>query len=659
MRKEFNEWVKDYNPNNVTLGPIIMAYLKYVWEHLDDEDGVIAPLQPGVISKYDIFVRTMEELARKSVIVNPDGHTVQTTIMTMPVYSKLLETDERMGVCEDSDASDAAKVRYILHYDERQIASCPDHQDHPKVLKVLAGKWLRKLFDEIYPDVPEQVMVWTCEMFAQKWRAVNTYKQYELHFDKAFWKIYNPEWHEGNFGSCMAKNEWEGNWTFYINSVKAHAAYITKRGSRRMVARCVVFDDVRNEQTGEHYRYAERQYSTDKREDLKMALVELLKAHGYIDINKVVGANYNDCTKIIDSFSGASLSAVTLSVECHLCNGDNISFQDSFGYYSPRNGRAYNKCQIGRKVNLSVCDSWYYNEASECRRPSAYSSWKEDKFHRRYVDTPDAPKPIRYYDHNNVVNHTTTYPLDDLVVTANGEEWFMEDVILHDGVYYPRLDFVQSAVDGAMIPKSKAVQLSNGDYCYKENTVTWEDGRLVHKNEIAYSTIAGIYVLKCDCVEVSGVYIPLPESKVRIEGDELQVMCTNGRWRNVMETTWDNDLHGFYDDKDYVNAYRPFRISDKDKQWEWRQVRTRKDEAWKARNGKWYHRYWVIKNSVDGEPMPKVPRIKFKGLINDAFCTVADWKMYNGKPVRYGLNEQQYKDFLVLNKAIQKNADRL
>lgn len=655
--KAFEEWVKDYNPNNVTLGPIVLAYLKYVYEHLDDEDGVIEPLPHGLVGKYDVYLRIMAEMSRKSQLLFPEGYVVQTTIMTMPVRSAIMETDEAMGVNEDGVAD---QVRFIRHMTAEQIQRAPDKVDHPKPVRKNAGKWLRELIDEVYADIPEQVKNWTCEMFAQKWKASNMYKDYELHVDKAFWKIYNPAWLNGDFSSCMAKRDWNGNWTFYINSVEAHAAYLTKRGSKAIEARCVVFDDVKCEDTGEHFRYAERQYSSGGRLSLQTALVEMLKANGYIDIYKEVGASCHERTRIVD-FSGNRIGDKTLSIKCSLINGDNISYQDSFGYYSTREHRAYNRSRKGAKELLGTTAPWYYNEESQTNRPNSQGTWIQDNFHRMYVDSGKASaelESIYYYDAKGEPQHGRGVRTGEEVLTANCQLWLAEDVIEFDNHYYPRKEFVRSNVDSCMIPKVSAVRLSNGDYCLKENMVQWEDGSVVHKSSIVFSTAAGIWTIKEECTEVNGIYIPLKPDSVRLVDGMPEVKCTNGRWRNICVTEWDNNLHGFYDLKDYVNAYRPFRISDKDKKWEWRQVRTRKDEAWKCgKDGRWYHRYWVIRNSVDGEPMPKVPRIKFKGIINDAFCTVADWKLHRGKPVRYGLNEQQYKDFQVLHKAIQKNAD--
>lgn len=682
--KTFEEFVADYNPSGAPMNKVVTAFLRYLYENAGKDEMCMPVVPHGVVSKFDVYRYMMWQLEEYSAKNRPEGEAYQTYNMDRPIFNSLFHTDENLGRTEDNVHK---QVRVIRNLTEEKLARVPEGAPKFKVVRKNAGGVLLAVIEDVMPQMPEELKTWTCEMYAQQWTALNSYSDYELHVDDKFWKIYNPDYLKGNFGSCMAKDVWHGNWTFYANSVKAHAAYITRRGESGIFARCVVFDDVLCEDTGEHFRMAERQYSSGESCSLKTVLVELLKANGHIDIHKEVGAGCGDGMKVVDSFSGKSLYGKRLSIECSLCNCDNVSYQDSFKFYSPREHRAYNKETNGARVRLDTTSPWFYNESTCATRPSG--SWNKDSFHRRYLlygrdynDSSQFIDGLFYRDGVAVSLETMSYN-NDFIKCEDGHHWYHEDVILYNGCYYPKGEFVMSVVDGCMIPKAEAVKLYNRDFCRRENSIQYE-GHIFHKSELVYCMYQKLYSVKTLCVEVDGVWFLTPcepfyddnitrcrldmgyvsdadfkvneyvRTEVLEDGSKVfRVKCKNGRWTDVDKAEWDID--GWYDKRDYVKACYPVRVKseDKDIKFEWKTRSMRKERAWKCKDGKWYDRYSVARSVMDGTPMAILPGIKFKGKLNDDIRIKSDWVKAK-YPLREGFNGEWYDKYNQLEKAFNR-----
>ena len=210
-----------------------------------------------------------------------------------------------------------------------------------KAYKMKAGKFMRHLLDtsSYTQDLPEQVKVWFCEAFTEEWKAKGTEKFGEgltLHVDDNFADIYDGSCCKGNFGSCMEDG---GQWSFYRDAVDAEAAYLTN-SEDEIVARCIIFTNVRDE-SGNKYRLAERQYSTDSDLVLQRHLINKLIAADKIDGYKQVGASCHDAQNFVSN-NGEDWSDKAFHIVCRLEHGDTMSYQDSFKWYDLDANIAYN-----------------------------------------------------------------------------------------------------------------------------------------------------------------------------------------------------------------------------------------------------------------------------------------------------------------------------
>lgn len=237
--------------------------------------------------------------------------------------SKTYRTDYMKGKTKDGDER---AIRYV-------------RLDNDKVYKMKAGKMYRQLIldTKFGQMLPEQVVTWLCEELSFEWTGYNTASLYNLHVNENFSDIYDSEYLKGNFGSCMVD---EDQHSFYSDSVQASAAYLTDEDNE-IVARAIIFTDVRDDETGQKWRLCERQYSSDGDEQLKQILVNRLVQGGYIDGYKRVGADCHSPRSFVDN-DGRDLSDKRFSIVCALDYDDTLSYQDSFKWYNIDCNRAYN-----------------------------------------------------------------------------------------------------------------------------------------------------------------------------------------------------------------------------------------------------------------------------------------------------------------------------
>ena len=160
-------------------------------------------------------------------------------LMDKTYHSSTYATDEYLGLCEDGDTK---SVRYYSHKNNR-------------IFKMKAGKLYRHLILETKfgKTLPEQVIIYLCEVFAEKWQSftMNRLPRHKLYVNQDFERIYSSECCEGDFYSCMVD---KGYHNFYKNAVNASAAYLENEDGK-IIARCIIYNEVKD-QDGKVWRLA-------------------------------------------------------------------------------------------------------------------------------------------------------------------------------------------------------------------------------------------------------------------------------------------------------------------------------------------------------------------------------------------------------------------
>ena len=284
-------------------------------------------------------------------------------------YSSSMRLDGFNGICADGDSK---AVRY-------------ENVEREKVFKMKAGKFITRCIEEcrITRDyMPEQLKRWIGEEFAREWQVFAEQRstdRFTLHVDDNFKDIYDSGRCYGDFGSCMTDKDQH---TFYRDAIEAKAAYITDEHGW-IVARCIVYTDVIDE-NGNHYRLAERQYSTGQDNVLKQILVDKLIKAGEIDGYKRVGVDCHDNKNFVRN-DGSSMRDLVLHIDCCLEAGDTLSYQDSFIYYNHDEQISYNDSSKSCSHELNTTDSQFcggnwsnYYEEYIPEDESVYDDYYED-----------------------------------------------------------------------------------------------------------------------------------------------------------------------------------------------------------------------------------------------------------------------------------------
>lgn len=317
--------------------------------------------------------------------------------------SDLYETDDFAGLCEDGDWR---SIRYV-------------NKERGRVFKMRAGKFMRNLIEE-YKEfdgvLPEQVKIWFCEEFAERWKAYASQQSsgYKLVVDDDFESIYDSDCCVGSFGSCMVN---DGYWTFYRDAVDAKAASLRNEDGY-IVARCIIYTDVHTSD-GKVIRLAERQYSSDSDETLKRQLVMALIAAGEIDGYKRVGADCHSPRMFVD-VNGNPFEDLDFWIPCHLDYGDTVSYQDSFKWFDMDAQIAYNYSD--GDIYLAITEGAIEeNHDRDCW--SSYNGEWIDEDDAYYVETRDD----YFYDNqvvNAYVNGCREYCFEDDCIEIGGEYYY-------------------------------------------------------------------------------------------------------------------------------------------------------------------------------------------------------------------------------------------
>ena len=304
---------------------------------------------------------------------------------------KRYQLDRFEGICQDGDSK---RIRCII------VAE-------GKVKKVKPGKFFGACLDDMGFSLPEPVRRWMEEEFTRQWEvyAANLVPPTTtLHVDDNFSDIYYSDECKGDFGSCMVDDD---QWSFYRDAVDAKAAYLRNDKDGKIVARCIIFNNVKDERTGECVRLAERQYSTDGDEGLKRMLVDALIKGGHIDGYKKVGVGCHDNRAFV-GVDGSDWSCRRFSIECRLENGDTLSYQDSFVYYDMEENRAYNYEEEGSSECLNDTSSEFYASYDDFAEEYTTAETYEVFAHGRWM-------------------HTTEYNRDEYFVEIRGDYYLQEE----------------------------------------------------------------------------------------------------------------------------------------------------------------------------------------------------------------------------------------
>ena len=375
--------------NRILLGHLKNpALLKYCREHNDYTLLHIydmADLQKRVVEAVIGSGKNDEKLPYEVELIGKTYHSAQ------------YRTDEAKGLCEDLDKS---SVRYV-------------NIERNRVFKMRAGKFMRELILEtgIGKLLSPCVVNWIAgDVFTQQWCTYTHGKSpdMELHVNNDFGKIYDSNYCKGSFGSCMVD---ENRTSFYHDSVKAKAAYITDK-TGLIVARAILFTDV-TDQDGKKWRLLERQYSSEGDDVLKRLLVDKLIQEDYIDGYKVIGASCHDANSFVD-VCGNSLSDRKFEIDCELELEDTLSYQDSFKWYSYNQNKAYNYENSGTSYNLDTTDLNLYGDDDE-------DDGEWDAYHQYYCDD------TRLCYRNGIEIWVDSDNLDDFVWIESKNEYHHEN----------------------------------------------------------------------------------------------------------------------------------------------------------------------------------------------------------------------------------------
>lgn len=414
-------------------------------------------------------------------------HRWNVRIMDTGYGSDDYKTDGQDGICVDGDIS---AYRYVNVKADR-------------VYKMKIGKMYKHLIlnSEFGRLLPEQVVLWMCEEMARRWEAWAKAKlpsdDLTLHVDDNFSGIYNSAGEcVGNFGSCMAGH---GQWKFYRDAVKAKAAYLTNADGG-IVARCILWTEVHDYNSGEVFRLAERQYASEGNELLKRTLVQKLIDGGYIDGYKQVGAGCGEGRAFVTN-SGESMSSRNLWVECDLDCGDILSYQDSFKSYDMDERRA---------------DNYGYGE------------YDLEKTNYRFEESGNWSE---YHDHY--------IPEEDSTYVETRDDWFYDTEVVHAYVYCSR--------DGGFYEQ----------YCFQDDVIEI-DGDYYYAGDGAEEPERwGI----CTCPQCGEYFVPDRGHARYSECTEEDYCCSH--CMNDAENEWKED-HGWvfseyddewFEDEDEVGVY--------------------------------------------------------------------------------------------------------
>lgn len=362
------------------------------------------------------------------------------------LYSPTLRLDNFKGLCADGD------TRAIRHENMERGG---------KAFKMKAGKLISKCIEDgpLAGVMPEQMKRWIGEEFAREWQSyaeqVVGAGRYTLHVNDNFSDIYDSRKCDGDFGSCMTDKDY---WSFYRDAISCKAAYLTSENGL-IVARCIVYSDVWDDEDN-HYRLAERQYSSGQDDVLKQILVDMLIKAGEIDGYKRVGADCHDNKNFVRN-DGESMRDIDLHIKCSLDYDEPLSYQDSFVYYDMDCNVAHNDPSCQYSYELNTTDGQLEPEGN-------WSEWNEE-----YIDEADSTYDDYYGDwcHDRQVSNAI-YRGNRIDINGDrasrDSDWCWSD--REDSyLYCDECVYVDSRSDNFLV--DDCVKDYNGDWQFKDDCV--------------------------------------------------------------------------------------------------------------------------------------------------------------------------------------------
>lgn len=240
------------------------------------------------------------------------------------------QTDILKGLCTDGDTS---KIRVLVEKDSEKGGK------EFVVRKTTPGKVFRQIIDgSLIYFLPEPVINFLCEKFTEYFieNAEKRINCYTLHVDKDFGKIYSSKNLLGNFHSCM-NDMIDVVDEFYSKAVNASAARLENKNGK-IVARCIIWNDVHDVVSGKVYRLAERQYSTDTDYSMMRILISRLIKGNHIDGYKSIGSGCHSPNDFVLN-DGKPLN-VAMYIDCN--PSKYVPYMDSFKYWLPDLKISYN-----------------------------------------------------------------------------------------------------------------------------------------------------------------------------------------------------------------------------------------------------------------------------------------------------------------------------
>lgn len=457
-------------------------------------------------------------------------------------YSTDITVDGLGGLCEDGDTK---SIRY--------------KNAEGRVYKMKAGKFLRRCIDSTFlKDVfPEQIKVWICEEFAREWQSYAESKlstdKYELHVDYNFEDIYNSEKCVGDFKSCMTDKD---QYSFYEDSIDCHAAYLTDKDGK-IVARCILYDHVEDD-NGNVYRLAERQYATDGSDILKQILVDKLIAAGEIDGYKRVGVDCHDNMNFLLN-DGTSMRDTCLHIKNRLDNEDILSYQDSFIYFDACRNIAYNSSRHDYSHLLDTTDNYFdagnYSNYLECYIPEDESIY--DEYFEDYT-TKDRFVDAIYHGDVIHVDEERVRESEYFVYSKWKEIWIHYDEAVWDEYYddYTTDDDFCTVYSDGEITASESRVSEDSDFVYSDEYQMY----LHHDDAILIASHHDYYLTK-DCVWLDYIDDNALESECveDIDGEmRLESDCTYSdeleAWLLIDNAEYDENLQSWMPKHELVKA---------------------------------------------------------------------------------------------------------
>ena len=428
------------------------------------------------------------------------------------ICSNLYKLDNLHGICEDMDTN---CVRYV-------------NTERCKVFKMKAGKFITNILNESAKTciLPEQAKRWIGEEFAREWKAYASSKMPDienltLHVGDSiydFKNIYDGSMYKGYFGSCMTDND---QYDFYKNAIDASAAYLEDIDGH-IVARCIIYNEVVIENTGEVLRLAERQYSSRENDILKQVLVDRLIDGGFIDGYKRVGASCHDSMDFVRN-NGDSLNE-RMRISNSIEEGDTLSYQDTFKWLDINKGLAYNYEKCGFTHTLDTTDSTLEEDHDGMTYCEYDEEWYDDDcvtfddYHDEYIHCDDATDAI-YNGRTITIDRRRT---DDFCYSEYHDKW----------IYEGECTYVEDKEDYFLDKEVVKCDFSDSYILESESVFVGPDNLVCSEEDAVYSSYHGFYLY-----EPNAVYSNITEDYYEDEDSMLEDEAEYRKLHSIMRIT--------------------------------------------------------------------------------------------------------------------------